>query len=171
MHRGYTRERFLAIIQKLRAAQPAIGITTDFIVGFPGETEEDFNQTLSLVSEAGFDNAFIFRYSPRRDTPAATMPNQLPETIKAERNQRLLEAMNAQGARRYEALVGQRRQILVEGPSKKNPARLMGRTRCNKIVVFEGAERHRGQLLEVKITRTGAFTLYGDPAIINLEDQ
>jgi tRNA-2-methylthio-N6-dimethylallyladenosine synthase len=171
MHRGYTRERFLAIIQKLRAVQPAIGITTDFIVGFPGETEEDFSQTLSLVSEAGFDNAFIFRYSPRRDTPAATMPNQLPETVKAERNQRLLEAMNVQGARRYSALVGQRRQILVEGPSKKNPARLMGRTRCNKIVVFEGADRHRGQLLEVKITRAGAFTLYGDPAMINFDAQ
>ncbi len=170
MHRGYTRERFVAIIQKLRAVQPAIGITTDFIVGFPGETEEDFNQTLSLVSEAGFDNAFIFRYSPRRDTPAATMPNQLPETVKAERNQRLLEAMNAQGARRYQALVGQRRQILVEGPSKKNPARLMGRTRCNKIVVFEGADRHRGQLMEVKITRAGSFTLYGDPTVVNLDD-
>jgi tRNA-2-methylthio-N6-dimethylallyladenosine synthase len=79
--------------------------------------------------------------------------------------------MNAQGARRYGALVGQRRQILVEGPSKKNPARLAGRTRCNKIVVFEGAERHRGQLLDVRITRTGSFTLYGDPAIINLDAQ
>jgi tRNA-2-methylthio-N6-dimethylallyladenosine synthase len=171
MRRGYTRERFLSIVQKLRAAQPAIGITTDFIVGFPGETEEDFEQTLSLVSEAGFDNAFIFRYSPRRDTPAATLPNQLPETVKAERNQRLLEAMNAQGARRYKAHVGQRRQILVEGPSKKNPARLMGRTRCNKIVVFEGVGRHRGKLLDLKIIRAGAFTLYGDPAIINLDAQ
>lgn len=170
MHRGYSRERFLGIIQKLRAIQPAIGITTDFIVGFPGETEDDFEQSLSLVSEAGFDNAFIFRYSPRRDTPAATMPGQLPETVKVERNQRLLEAMNGQGARRYQALVGQRRQILVEGPSKKNPARLMGRTRCNKIVVFEGAVRHWGQLLDVKITRAGSFTLYGDPAVLNLDD-
>jgi tRNA-2-methylthio-N6-dimethylallyladenosine synthase len=171
MHRGYTRERFLGIIQKLRAAQPGIGITTDFIVGFPGETEEDFGQTLSLVSEAGFDNAFIFRYSPRKDTPAATMPGQVPEEVKQERNHRLLERMNHQGAHRYSALVGQRRQILVEGPSKKNAARLTGRTRCNKIVVFEGANRHRGQLLDVKITRTGSFTLYGDPAIINLEGQ
>jgi tRNA-2-methylthio-N6-dimethylallyladenosine synthase len=169
MHRGYTRERFLGIIQKLRAVQPAIGITTDFIVGFPGETEEDFEQSLSLVTEAGFDNAFIFRYSPRRDTPAATMPDQLPEAVKAERNQRLLEAMNAQGARHYQALVGQRRQILVEGPSKKNSARLMGRTRCNKIVVFEGADRHRGQLLDVRITRAGSFTLYGDPAVVGME--
>ena len=170
MHRGYTRERFLGIIRKLRAVQPAIGITTDFIVGFPGETEEDFQQTLSLLSEAGFDNAFIFRYSPRKDTPAATMPNQIPEAVKVERNHRLLERMNQQGARRYQALVGQRRQILVEGPSKKNPARLMGRTRCNKIVVFEGADRHRGQLLDVKITRAGSFTLYGDPAVVNLDE-
>ena len=170
MHRGYSRERFLGIIQKLRAVRPHMGITTDFIVGFPGETEEDFEQTLSLVGESGFDNAFIFRYSPRKDTPAATMPNQLPEEAKEERNHRLLEVMNAQGARRYQALVGQRRQILVEGPSKKNPARLMGRTRCNKIVVFEGADRHRGQLLDVKITRTGSFTLYGDPAVVNLDD-
>ena len=98
------------------------------------------------------------------------MPGQLPDEVKEERNQRLLEWMNEQGARHYDKLVGQRRQILVEGPSKKNSARLMGRTRCNKIVVFEGPERHRGQLLDVNITRAGSFTLYGDPAIINLEE-
>jgi tRNA-2-methylthio-N6-dimethylallyladenosine synthase len=169
MHRGYTRERFLGIIDKLRRAKPDIGITSDLIVGFPGETEEDFEQTLALVREAGFDNAFIFRYSPRRDTPAATMPDQVPDAVKAERNQRLLEVMNEQGGRHYQRLVGQRRQILVEGPSKKNPARLMGRTRCNKIVVFDGSKRHRGQLLDVNITRAGSFTLYGDPAILDLE--
>jgi tRNA-2-methylthio-N6-dimethylallyladenosine synthase len=169
MHRGYTRERFLGIIDKLRRARPDIGITTDLIVGFPGEAEEDFEQTLSLVREADFDNAFIFRYSPRQDTPAASMPGQLPDAVKAERNQRLLEVMNEQGARHYNRLVGQRRQILVEGPSKKNPARLMGRTRCNKIVVFDGSKRHRGQLLDVNITRAGSFTLYGDPAILGLE--
>jgi len=165
MHRGYTRERFLGIIAKLRQAKPDIGITTDLIVGFPGETEEDFEQTLSLVREAGFDNAFIFRYSPRKDTPAATMPDQVPDAVKEERNQRLLELMNEQGAHHYGRLVGQRRQILVEGASKKNPARMTGRTRCNKIVVFDGSERHRGQLLDVNITRAGSFTLYGDPAI------
>ncbi len=165
MHRGYTRERFLGITRKLRAARPGIGLTTDLIVGFPGETEDDFEQTLSLVREAEFDNAYIFKYSPRRDTPAATMPDQLPDSVKEERNHRLLEFMNELGANRYRALVGQRRQILVEGPSRKNPARLMGRTRCNKIVVFEGADRHRGQLMDVKITRAALFTLYGDPAI------
>jgi tRNA-2-methylthio-N6-dimethylallyladenosine synthase len=169
MHRGYTRERYLAIVEKLRRARPNIGITTDLIVGFPGETEEDFEQTLSLMHEAGFDNAFIFRYSPRRDTPAATMEDQLPDAVKEERNQRLLESMNQQGGRHYDRLVGQRRQILVEGPSKRNPARMMGRTRCNKIVVFDGSERHRGQLLDVNITRAGSFTLYGDPAIVGLE--
>jgi tRNA-2-methylthio-N6-dimethylallyladenosine synthase len=169
MHRGYTRERYLGIVEKLRRARPDIGITTDLIVGFPGETEGDFEQTLSLVREAAFDNAFIFRYSPRRDTPAATMPDQLPDEVKEERNQRLLESMNQQGGCHYDKLVGQRRQILVEGPSKKNPARMMGRTRCNKIVVFDGSERHRGQLLDVNITRAGSFTLYGDPAIVGLE--
>ena len=170
MHRGYTRERYLGIVEKLRRAKPDIGITTDLIVGFPGETEGDFEQTLALVPEAGFDNAFIFKYSPRKDTPAATMPDQLPDEVKEERNRRLLDLMNEQGARHYDDLVGQRRQILVEGPSKKNPARMMGRTRCNKIVVFEGSERHRGQLLDVNITRAGSFTLYGDPAIINLDE-
>jgi tRNA-2-methylthio-N6-dimethylallyladenosine synthase len=165
MHRGYTRERFLGIIAKLRGARPEIGITTDLIVGFPGETEEDFEETLSLVDEAAFDNAFIFRYSPRKDTPAATMHGQLPEEVKEERNQQLLERMNEQGGRHYNRLVGQRRQILVEGPSKKNMVRMMGRTRCNKIVVFDGSERHRGQLMDVNITRAGSFTLYGDPVV------
>ena len=168
MHRGYTRERFLGLIKKLRRARPDIGITTDIIVGFPGEAEDDFEQTLSLAREVQFDNAYIFKYSPRRDTPAAGMPDQVPLKIREERNHRLLETINEIGKRKYDAFVGRRTQILVEGPSRKNPARMTGRTRCNKIVVFEGSERHRGQLLDVKITRAGSFTLYGDPAIVNL---
>ncbi len=168
MHRGYTRERFLSIIQKLRATRPGIGITTDVIVGFPGETEEDFQQTLSLYREANFDNAFIFRYSKRKDTPAADMPDQLTEEVKEERNQRLLELANELGANRYQALVGQRVQILVEGPSKR-PERMMGRTRCGKIVVFDGGPRHRGHLMDVQVARAGLFTLYGDPAIVGME--
>jgi tRNA-2-methylthio-N6-dimethylallyladenosine synthase len=166
MHRGYTRDRFLGIIKKLRRAKPDIGITTDIIVGFPGETGDDFEQTLSLAREVQFDNAYIFKYSQRRDTPAAGMPDQVPLKIREERNHRLLETVNEIGKRKYDAFVGRRTQILVEGPSKKNPARMTGRTRCNKIVVFEAAERHRGQLLDVKITRAGSFTLYGDPAIL-----
>jgi tRNA-2-methylthio-N6-dimethylallyladenosine synthase len=166
MHRGYTRARYLELIAKLRRARPNLGISTDLIVGFPGETEEDFGETLSLVREVGFDQGFVFRYSERRDTPAALMPGQLTAAVREERNQRLLQVVNEVAARGYERLVGTRMQILVEGPSKKNPARYMGRTRCNRIVVFEGSERHRGQLMDVRIERAGAFTLYGDPAVL-----
>ena len=169
MHRGYTRERYLGIIEKLRRVQPHMGISTDIIVGFPGETEADFEQTMSLASEVQFDQAYIFKYSPRKDTPAATMPGQVPQAVKEERNHRLLQLINEIGKRRYGKLTGQIVQILVEGPSKKNPARMMGRTRCNKIVVFEGSERHRGQVMDVKIIRAGCFTLYGDPAVLNVE--
>src|SRR3984957_2237223 len=168
MHRGYTREKFLGIIQKLRRARPHIGITTDIIVGFPGETENDFEETLSLAREVEFDNASILKYSPPRDTPAAEMPDQVPQKIREECNQRLLETINGIGARKYENFIGRQTQILVEGPSKKNAARMSGRTRCNKIVLFDGTERHRGQIMDLKITRAGSFTLYGDPAIVNL---
>jgi tRNA-2-methylthio-N6-dimethylallyladenosine synthase len=167
MHRGYTRERYLAIIEKLRQARPEIGISTDIIVGFPGETEDDFEQTLSLAREVEFDQAYVFKYSQRRDTPAAALPGQVPQMIREERNQRLLEIINQIAARKHKKFVGRQTQILVEGPSRKNPARLTGRTRCNKIVVFDGSERHRGQVMDVKITRAGSFTLYGDPAILD----
>ena len=169
MHRGYTRERYLEIVGKLRRVQPGMGITTDLIVGFPGETEADFAETLSLAREVEFDNAFIFKYSPRKDTPAAELPDQLPAEVKEDRHGRLLDLINEIGARHYQKYTGRRVQILVEGPSKKNAARLMGRTRSNKIVIFEGSERHHGQLMDVKITRAGSFTLYGDPAVLNLE--
>jgi tRNA-2-methylthio-N6-dimethylallyladenosine synthase len=168
MHRGYTRKRFLGIIEKLRRAKPDIGITTDIIVGFPGETEDDFEETLSLAREVEFDNAYIFKYSQRRDTPAAEMPDQVLQKIREERNQRLLELVNEIAARKYKIFVGRQVQILVEGPSKKNPARYTGRTRCNRIVLFDGSARHQGHLMDVKITRAGSFTLYGDPAIVNL---
>ena len=164
MHRGYTRERFLGIVEKLRRVQPGIGLSTDFIVGFSGETEEDFEQTLSLAREVGFDQAFVFKYSPRRDTPAAAMPGQLSQAVKEERNQRLLEVVNEVGARQHRKFVGRQVQILVEGPSKRNVSRLTGRTRCNKIVVFDGSASHRGQLLDMTITRAGTFTLYGTAA-------
>jgi tRNA-2-methylthio-N6-dimethylallyladenosine synthase len=145
MHRGYT-----------------------LIVGFPGETEEDFEQTLALCREVAFDNAYIFKYSQRRDTPAAAMADQVPQAVREERNQRLLETVNKIAANKYDAFIGRQVQILVEGPSKKNLARYTGRTRCNRIVLFDGSERHRGQLMDLKIERTGAFTLYGNPAIVNL---
>jgi len=169
MHRGYTRERFVSIVEKLRKVRPRIGITTDIIVGFPGESEADFAETLSLAREVRFDNAYIFKYSPRKDTPAADLPGQLPTELKEERNARLLEVINGIAADGYRACVGETVEILVEGPSRKKPFRMMGRTRTNKIVVFDGAERHRGQLMDVRITDAGSFTLYGDPAILNLD--
>jgi len=167
MHRTYTREKYLALVEKIRAAVPHMAITTDIIVGFPGETDQDYADTRDLARVADFDNAFIFRYSPRRDTPAASLPDQLSEAVKEERNQDLLSFVNEIALRKNEALVGTRQQILCEGPSKNNAERLMGRTRGNKIVIFEGAERHIGQVFEVNITRTSAFSLYGDPAIVN----
>jgi tRNA-2-methylthio-N6-dimethylallyladenosine synthase len=166
MHRGYTREKFISITKKLRAARPGIGISTDIIVGFPGETDADFEETLSLAREVEFDQAFIFKYSPRRDTPAADMPDQVPQAVREERNQVLLQTINDIALRKYKDFIGRQTQILVEGPSKKNPARMTGRTRCNRIVLFDGGERHRGQIMDVKITRVGSFTLYGDPAIL-----
>jgi tRNA-2-methylthio-N6-dimethylallyladenosine synthase len=169
MHRGYTRERFVSIIQKLRSAKPQIGLTTDLIVGFPGETEEDFEQTMSLAREVEFDNSYLFKYSPRKDTPAAAMPDQVPQEVREERHARLLTQINEVAQKRYDRFLNARVQILVEGPSRRNPARLEGRTRCNKIVVFEGSERHIAQLMDLNIQRVGSFTLYGNPAIVNLD--
>jgi len=167
MHRGYTRTKFLEIVGKLRAQTPEIGLSTDLIAGFPSETEEDFEQTLSLVEEAQFDQAYVFKYSQRRDTPAAEMPGQLPDEVKEERNARLLEVVNQVAAKRFKAFEGKQVEILVEGPSKRNPERFMGRTRCNRIVVFDGSERHRGQLLQVAVKRAGSFTLYAEPDILD----
>jgi tRNA-2-methylthio-N6-dimethylallyladenosine synthase len=169
MRRGYTRDRVIGIVEKLRKAQPAISITTDLIVGFPGESEEDFEQTLSLVREAGFDNAFVFKFSIRKGTLAADMPGQLPQEIIEQRHTRLLSLVNEIGLRKLGLFVGRRVQVLVEGPSRKNRSRLEGRTRCNRIVVFEGSPRHHGQLLDLLIREASTFTLYGDPAIINLD--
>ena len=169
MHRGYTRARFMEIVAKLRAIRPGIGITTDIIVGFPGETEAEFEATLSLCREVQFDNAFVFKYSTRRDTPAAAMENQLPRELIEARHATLLAAIDEMGATRYEGFVGRTLEVLVEGPSHRNAARMEGRTRCNKIVVFDGGGRFQGQVMDLKITRAGSFTLYGDPAIVNLD--
>ncbi len=169
MHRGYTREHYLRVVEKLRQARPGIGISTDLIVGFPGETDADFEATLSLVRAADFDSAFVFKFSPRKDTPAAGMPAQVPVGVREERHARLLALVNEIGARKLAQFRGRRVEVLVEGPSHRNPARLEGRTRCNRIVVFTGAERHVGQLLTVRITHASAVTLYGDPAFLNLD--
>ncbi len=167
MRRGYTAEKYVDLVGKLRTARPGIAITTDVIVGFPGETEEDFQATCELADAVSFDNAFIFRYSPRRDTPAATMEGQLPEDVKEARNQHLLELINRHVKAKLDALVGGMQEILCEGSSKHNPDRLTGRTRTNKIVVFEGGPRHVGQIFDVRIARATQSTLYGDPAVLD----
>ncbi len=166
MRRGYTAEKYLKLVERLREARPGIAITTDIIVGFPGETEEDYQQTRQLTETVGFDHGFIFRYSPRRDTPAATMNDQLPEDVKEARNQDLLSVISKSSREKLEAHVGQRVEILCEGPSKTNAERLTGRTRTNKVVVFEGAPRHIGQVFDVQIVSASTSTLYGDPALL-----
>ncbi len=168
MNRGYTREWYLRIVDKLRATQPKIAISTDIIAGFPGETEEDFEQTASLMRDVQFDQAYIFKYSKRQDTPAADMPDQVSEKEKEQRNQTLLEILNSGMARANQKLVGETVEILVEARSEKAGKRMFGRTRTNKIVFFDGGERHKGELLPVRIERATHITLYGDIAIHNL---
>ncbi len=163
MHRTYTAEKYADLVRQVRDARKRIAITTDIIVGFPGETEDDFNQTRALVEEIKFDNAFVFRYSPRRDTPAAGMADQIDERIKERRNHHLLEIVNESARRINERLVGRTLEVLCEGPSKTNPSRLMGRTRTNKIVLFEGPEEFVGVLVDVRIERATGFSLYGTP--------
>ena len=164
MHRAYTAEKYVDLVRRIRRARYGIAITTDIIVGFPGETEDDYQQTRDLVEQIQFDNAFVFRYSPRRGTPAANMPDQIDERTKEERNQDLLRIVNESNRRKLERLVGRDVEVLCEGPSKTNPARLMGRTRTNKIVVFEGNEELIGEIVHVQVQQANGFSLYG-PAV------
>jgi tRNA-2-methylthio-N6-dimethylallyladenosine synthase len=174
MHRAYTAGKYVDLVRRIRNARPGIALTTDIIVGFPGETDDDYKQTRDLVEEIQFDNAFVFRYSPRRDTPAAEMPDQVDERVKEERNQDLLRIVNESARRAGERLVGRCVEVLCEGPSKTNPARLMGRTRTNKIVVFppsrrlrraEGRDQLMGELVDVRIEQANGFSLYGTPIL------
>ena len=163
MHRGYTAERFLEIIDQLRAVQPTIGLATDIIVGFPGETEEDFQATVDLVRRVRFDNVFLFKYSPRQNTPAAVMPDQIPQEVKEDRHARLLQVVNELAQASYEQKMGATVEVLVEGVSRRNVNRLQGRSRCNKIVVFEGPAEWVGTIRKFKVTRAGQYSLYGEP--------
>jgi tRNA-2-methylthio-N6-dimethylallyladenosine synthase len=165
MHRAYTAAGYLKLIQKLRGAQPGIAFTTDIIVGFPGETEDDFRRTCELVREVAFDNAFVFRYSPRRDTPAAAMDGQLPEAVKMERNQELLRVLDEIAAQRNAELLGREEEILVEGESRTSDRRFQGRTRTNRLVLIEANERWRGEILPVRLTESTGFTYYAEPLL------
>jgi len=168
MGRGYTADQYRRIIEQVRERTPGLGLTTDVIVGYPGETEEDYQATYKLLEEVEFDNAFIFRYSPREGTRAAKeKANEVPEKVKEERNQDLLRLLTRQAKARAKGRIGSLVEILVEGPSKTNPNRLTGRTRQNWPVVFEGGSRHQAQLLTVRITESTGFTDYADPSILD----
>ena len=158
MNRGYTREYYLELVEKIRKSIPGISLTTDLIVGFPGETEEDFEETLSLVQEVGFDSAFTFIYSPREGTPAAKFPNQIPENIKKERIYRLIELQNSISNAKMKSLIGTRQELLIEGKTQNG---LVGRTRTNRQVHLIGAENLIGSLVTVEITDANTWSLQG----------
>jgi tRNA-2-methylthio-N6-dimethylallyladenosine synthase len=160
MRRTYSRERYLRLVAKLRDAIPDLALTTDIIVGFPGETEEDFRETLEVVEEVGYDGAFTFVYSPRAGTEAAAMPDQVPDALKRERIERLVEVVQRIAAERNAARVGMVEEVLVEGPSRTEPEVLRGRTRRNTTVNFRG-EAAPGDLVPVTIERATSTTLAG----------
>jgi tRNA-2-methylthio-N6-dimethylallyladenosine synthase len=162
MKRGYTALEYKAIVRRLRAVRPAISISSDFIVGFPGETERDFEATLRLFDEVGFDGSFSFVYSRRPGTPAADLPDDTSHEIKLERLARLQEKIDAHAARVSEGMVGTSQRILVEGASRKNTGELCGRTANNRTVNFPGAPRLVGRFLDVTITAALAHTLRGE---------
>ena len=161
MNRRYTRERYLDLVRRLRDAVPDMAISTDIIVGFPGETEEDFEETLSLAEEVRYDSAFTFLYSKRKGTPAAEYPDQIPEEDKHRRFERLVECMNGISAEKNAAYVGRTEQVLVDGVSKKDPGVLTGRTDGFKLVDFPGDASLIGQIVPVRITEGKTFSLRG----------
>ena len=166
MRRTYSRERYLELVAAMRAAIPDLSLTTDLIVGFPGETEAEFEETVSAVEEVGYDGAFTFVYSPRQGTEAAAMPGQVPEDVKRERIERLVETVQQVAERRNRERVGRVEEVLVEGPSRTDESLLRGRTRRNTTVVFTGAAQP-GELVQVRIEDATSTTLRGvEPATV-----
>ena len=162
MRRGYTKERYLELVDKIRKAIPQISLTTDIIVGFPGESEQDFQETLDLVRKVEFDGAFTFCYSRIKGTEAAEFEDQLPEEVKKERLRRLIQPQREILERRNKSLVGQKFEVLVEGLSKKSSDELQGRARTNKVVVFKGSSDLVGKLVQVKIVGSSQWALRGE---------
>ena len=167
MNRPYTRERYSQIVADLRAVRPDMYFSTDVIVGFPGETAEDFSETRELFEQTNFDMAYVFKYSLRTGTPAATMAAQVPAEVKEARNQELLRILAANSDRRNATLLGTTQEVLVEGPDRKGRG-FMGRTRGNRIVHFAADGRLVGQLVPVKIERVSTAVLYG--SLVGVED-
>src|SRR6188474_2830175 len=165
MRRTYNRERYLARVAMIRELVPDCAITTDIIVGFPGETEEDFAETLEVVEHVRYDSAFTFIYSPRRETEAAELPDQIPHEVASERMGRLVEAVQRHATERAQRFVGRTMDVLVEGPSRTDPSRLRGRTRHNKTVNFAGVSA-AGELTDVEITSATSTTLAGEELLV-----
>ena len=165
MRRTYTRERYLDRVALIRELVPDCAITTDIIVGFPGETEADFSQTLEVCETVGYDGAFTFVYSPRRETEAAAMIEQVPHEVKVARMERLIEVVQRRARERAQRFVGRTLEVLVEGPSRTDPSRLRGRSRHNKVVNFEGVGAP-GELVEVRITSASSQTLIGEGSLV-----
>ncbi|HEY2160357.1 MAG TPA: tRNA (N6-isopentenyl adenosine(37)-C2)-methylthiotransferase MiaB [Solirubrobacteraceae bacterium] len=166
MRRTYTRERYLDRVAMIRERVPDCAITTDIIVGFPGETEVDFEQTLEVAEQVGYDGAFTFIYSPRRGTEAAALPDQIPHEIKVERMERLIEVVQRRALERSRRFVGRTLEVLVEGPSRTDPTRLRGRSRHNKVVNFTGLGSP-GELVQVEIESATSQTLAGRESILS----
>ncbi len=164
MKRGYTSLEYRSIVRRLRQARPDLSLSSDFIVGFPGETEADFAATLRLARELEFDASFSFLYSPRPGTPAAELPDPVPQAEKSERLQRLQAQLEAQAAAVSAGMVGSTQRVLVEGPSKKSPLELAGRTANNRVVNFPGAAGLAGRFASVRITAALSHTLRGELA-------
>jgi tRNA-2-methylthio-N6-dimethylallyladenosine synthase len=163
MRRTYGRERYLSLVDKLRATIPDLALTTDIIVGFPGETELDFQETLAVVEEVGYDGAFTFVFSPRSGTEAAKMPDQVPEDVKRERIERLVDVVQRVAAERNRERIGRVEEVLVEGPSRTDPSLLRGRTRRNTTVNFRGTAQ-AGDLVDVRVEAATSTTLRGTQA-------
>jgi len=162
MKRGYTAMEYKHTIRKLRAVRPGISLSSDFIVGFPGETEDDFAKLMKLIDDVGFDSSFSFVFSPRPGTPAAALHDDTPQAVKLERLRVLQARIEAQARVIGESRVGTVQRVLVEGPSKKDPAELMGRTECNRIVNFRGTPRLVGQMVDLHITEALPHSLRGE---------
>ncbi|WP_291255664.1 tRNA (N6-isopentenyl adenosine(37)-C2)-methylthiotransferase MiaB [Fusobacterium sp.] len=162
MNRGYTKEQYIALANKIKEQIPNVALTADIIVGFPGETEEDFLDTLDVVRQIQFENSFMFMYSIRKGTRAATMENQIDDKVKKERLQRLIEVQNACSLAESKTYLGKIERVLVEGESKKNKEVLSGRTSSNKIVLFKGDKALEGTFVNVKINDCKTWTLYGE---------
>lgn len=162
MKRGYTAMEYKSTIRKLRAVRPQISLSSDFIVGFPGETEEDFGKMMKLVEDVGYDASFSFIFSPRPGTPAANLPDDTPHAMKLKRLQHLQAVLEDNVRRISESRVGTVQRILVEGPSRKDASELMGRTECNRIVNFPGPQRLAGRMVDVTITQALPHSLRGE---------